>query len=295
VKNGLAFAIVDVFADAPLQGNPLAVVANGDALPVEVMHRIAAEFGFSETTFIVQPRDESATWRLRSFTATGAEVVGAGHNALGAWWWLAHSGRLALTDGVNGFAQELGERVLPLRITVEYNSPRRVTMEQSAPIFDAIPADRRSLAEGLGLDEDELQLDLPAQTVSTGVPHLLVPAASRAAVDRAVPDASSLREILKAHGAQGCYLFSCDPHTVQHDAYARFFNPTAGIKEDPATGSAAGPLAAYLRKNRSAGADVVIEQGYAMGRPSTLHVRVDGDRVEIAGAAVVIAEGRLSV
>ena len=72
MKNGLAFAIVDVFADAPLQGNPLSVVANGDALPVDVMHRIAAEFGFSETTFIVRPRDESATWRLRSFTATGA-------------------------------------------------------------------------------------------------------------------------------------------------------------------------------------------------------------------------------
>jgi PhzF family phenazine biosynthesis protein len=295
VNNGLAFAIVDVFADAPLQGNPLAVVANGDALAVEVMHRIAAEFGFSETTFIVQPRNETATWRLRSFTATGAEVVGAGHNALGAWWWLAHSGRLALIDGVNAFTQELGERVLPLQITAAYGSPRRVTMEQSAPIFGAIPVDRQSLAGGLGLDVGELQHDLSAQTVSTGVPHLLVPAASRAAVDRAVPDASLLREILKAHGAQGCYLFSCDPLTAQHDGYARFFNPTVGIKEDPTTGSAAGPLAAYLRKYRGAGADVVIEQGYAVGRPSTLHVRVDGDRVEIAGAAVVIAEGRLSV
>ena len=79
------FCLVDVFAEEPLTGNPLAVVADAESLAEEVMRLVAREFNQSETTFVLPPRRDGATWRLRSFTPTGEEVVGAGHNALGAW------------------------------------------------------------------------------------------------------------------------------------------------------------------------------------------------------------------
>src|SRR5215472_7856452 len=108
----LRFYVVDVFADAPLSGNPLALVVNAQDLEQERMQRIARELNQSETTFLLPPTDPQADWRLRSFTPTGAEVFGAGHNALGAWWWLAEAGRLALSGPRTVFQQELGERVL---------------------------------------------------------------------------------------------------------------------------------------------------------------------------------------
>ena len=91
------FYLVDVFADAPLTGNTLALVAHAERLKESVMRAVAREFNQSETTFLLPPTRDGATWRLRSFTPSGAEVVGAGHNALGAWWWLATAGHLALT------------------------------------------------------------------------------------------------------------------------------------------------------------------------------------------------------
>ena len=112
--------------------------------------------------------------------------------------------------------------------------------------------------------------DEPAQVVSTGAGHLLVPARNRAAVDRAVPDAARLAPLLRQAGGEGCYLYSTDPWDPGAVAYARFFNPTMGIAEDPATGTAAGPLVARLAaKGEIPGqTTVIVEQGYALGRPS---------------------------
>ena len=111
------FHIVDVFAVEPLTGNPLAVVDGGADLPLELMQRIAREFNQSESTFVMSPTRAEADWRLRSFTPKGVEVFGAGgHNTLGAWWWLAESGKLALGDGETRFHQEIGDRVLPVII-----------------------------------------------------------------------------------------------------------------------------------------------------------------------------------
>jgi trans-2,3-dihydro-3-hydroxyanthranilate isomerase len=112
----LPFHIVDVFAIEPLTGNPLAVVEGGEDLTLDLLQRIAREFNQSETTFLMRPTRPKADWRLRSFTAAGAEVFGAGHNALGAWWWLAEAGKLALTGSATVFLQEIGDRVLPVTI-----------------------------------------------------------------------------------------------------------------------------------------------------------------------------------
>src|SRR5207247_9726912 len=106
----LEFFIIDVFAREPLAGNPLALVPDADGLDDETMRRLGREFNQSETTFVLRPTRRDADWRLRFFTPDGTEVYGAGHNALGAWWWLAASGRLALGDPSTTFMQEIGDR-----------------------------------------------------------------------------------------------------------------------------------------------------------------------------------------
>jgi PhzF family phenazine biosynthesis protein len=288
------FSIVDVFAQAPLSGNPLAVVADADGLDEDAMRRVAREFNLSETTFVLEPTVEGATWRLRSFTPAGAEVVGAGHNALGAWWWLAETGRIDAGD--RPLAQQLGERVLGVEIAFGPDErPTTVVMDQSPARSGAIAPDRWGLAGHLGLSAEDLRDDIPTQVVDTGAAHLLVPAVSADAVDRARPNAEPLLAQLRAIGAQGCYLYALDPRTVGATAYARFFNPTVGIWEDPATGSAAGPLACHLVDHGHApnGSRVIIEQGHAMGRPSLLQVCVADNRVRLGGACVTVAEGRL--
>lgn len=293
----LAFALVDVFSDVPLAGNPVAVVGDADAVPVETMRRVAREFNQSETTFVLAPRTADATFRLRSFTATGAEVFGAGHNTLGTWWLLAEEGRVGLDGGGVTVGQEIGDRVLSVRIDTDGGRPALVAQSQEPADFRARADDADELAASLGLGAGDLGPGLPAQVVHTGAAHLMVPARDRAAVDRADPQANRLQRSLAGVGAEGCYLFSLDPVDPAATAYARFFNPTVGIWEDPATGTAAGPLACLLTANGvvAAGTDVVVQQGYAMGRPSLITVRTGGPAVQIAGRAVVTATGRLTV
>lgn len=171
-------------------------------------------------------------------------------------------------------------------------------MDQSPPRFGDVAGDRAGLAACLGLDERDLPPGQDAQVVSTGAGHLLVPARDRGAVDRAAPDPARLTPALRQVGAEGCYLYSPDPvDAAGAVAYARFFNPTVGITEDPATGTAAGPLAARLV---AAGrvpdqSTVIIEQGYALGRPSRIAVSVWGPRVRVGGSGLVAAEGTLRV
>jgi len=297
VATTVPFSIVDVFADRPLTGNPLALVAQAELLAETMLPLVAREFNQSETTFLL-PSTLGATWRLRSFTPTGAEVVGAGHNALGAWWWLADAGHLELQDGAGRFTQQLGDRVLPVDVVGgDHGGPVAIVMEQAPPRFGSTVEQTAPLAAALGLTTDALRADVPAQVVDTGAAHLLVPAVDRDAVDRARPDAPALLAELRAVDGQGCYLYSLDPPAPGATAYARFFNPTVGIWEDPATGSAAGPLASQLVARGLAPDDssIVVEQGHAMGRPSRLRVDVSGASVRLAGAGVVVAAGTLSI
>ncbi len=321
----IAFFLVDVFTREPLAGNPLALVADADDLDLKTMQRLGREFNQSETTFLLRPTRPAADWRLRFFTPTGAEVFGAGHNALGAWWWLAASGRLtrpADSAGRAVYAQQIGERVLPVEIVFEAGTLAAVGMIQDAPVFGARQGDRAALASALRIRDADLQVErLVPQVVSTGAAHLLVPVRDRAAVDGVRPDAGRLVSLLGALGGQGCYVFCLDPIDQgvnsnargappplalarrrgsaslgpQALAYARFFNPAVGISEDPATGSAAGPLGCYLIAHgvHADGTAMVVEQGYAMGRPSRIDVLVRGDVVRVSGSAVVVAEGTL--
>jgi trans-2,3-dihydro-3-hydroxyanthranilate isomerase len=176
----IPFSFIDVFADGPLTGNPLAVVPDSEHLDDLTMQRIANEFNQAETTFILSARHKSAERRLRSVTASGHEIFGAGHNSLGAWWWLAESGQLKLADGPNHFLQEIGESLLPVEIRCEAHQVVSVVLTQSSPIYGTVCKDLVGLTEALGLDTGEIGHDLlPIQVVSTGAPHLLVPVRDR--------------------------------------------------------------------------------------------------------------------
>jgi len=292
------FFFVDVFASSPLTGNPLSLVPDADGLDERQMRAIAREFNQSETTFVLRPSLPGALVRLRSLTPAGAEVGGAGHNALGAWVWLEAAGRLSPAGGGGRLGQEIAGQVLPVEVIRPPGAPAVVWMDQSQPQFGALAHDRTALAAALGLADDDLAADEPAQVVSTGAGHLLVPARNRAAVDRAAPDPGRLAVVLRQAGGEGCYLYSRDPvDPADAVAYARFFNPTVGIAEDPATGTAAGPLVARLAAAGDVPQEiiVVVEQGHAVGRPSRIQVSVSGQRVRVGGSGLVVAEGTLAL
>lgn len=293
----LPFYLVDVFADRPLEGNPLAVVDGGDDLSDDVLRAIAREFNQSETTFVMKPTMAQASFRLRSFTASGAEVYGAGHNALGAWWWIAADGRLDRLSPDTTSYQEIGGELLPVLIKSQNGAPKWIAMRQEPPRFLKQLDQADTLVNALGLNSVDLSVGgLPRQVVWTGAPHLMVPVSDCAAVDRAAPDHKALKAVLASVDAEGCYVFAYSDKRETAPAYARFFNPTVGLWEDPATGTAAGPLGAYLVANgvhKDSG--LTIEQGTIMGRRSLIQVRIDRDEIEIAGHCVVVASGTMRV
>ena len=180
----LVAGLIDVFADASLTGNPLAVVEGADALPDETLRRIAREFNQAETTFLI--KSDRGDRKLRSFTASGAEVFGAGHNALGAWLWLAEHGDLGPLDTPTTFQQEIGGDLLP--ITLEARGGRiRGRMQQSALRLSAPLRDLRPLAEALALRVQDLLTDPAPLVGDTGAGHLLVRARDAQSVDAAQP------------------------------------------------------------------------------------------------------------
>jgi PhzF family phenazine biosynthesis protein len=289
------FLWVDVFTRAPLAGNPLAVVFDADDLPTERMQAIARELNLSETTFVLRPGSAGARRRLRSFSPS-AEVFGAGHNALGAWWGILSREQPLVADGETEVFQELGDRVLPVAASYRARQLERIAMTQAAPVVGPEGPRREALAQALSLPADNLHVEgLEPRVVSTGASHLLVPARGLVDLARARVNAAELAALARPLGCQGCYLFCLETRESSSLAHARGFFPGIGIDEDPATGSAAGPLAHYLaaRGRAREGAWLTIEQGDEIGRRSRIEVRVTADRVQVAGACAILAEGTI--
>lgn len=292
-----AFVMLDVFTDRPLTGNPLPVVPVATGLSDAQMQALAREFNASETTFVLPPGDRKATKLLRCFSPTH-EVFGAGHNALGAWWAIVARGDVEVAGAEKRLWQELGPRVLPVDVTWEGDTLVRIAMTQATPVISQSVPERDALARALGLEPAALDVaDLDPQVISTGATHMLVPARSLADLARVSVDAERLTALAKPLGCEGCYLFCLETREHESIAHARAFFPGIGIAEDPATGSAAGPLAAYLAARRLAPENtwITIEQGDEIGRPSRIGVRVSGERVEVSGRCAIVAEGTLTL
>ncbi len=290
----MRFAYVDVFAPRPLSGNPVVVVDGAVGRPSAVLRALAREFNQSETAFVL-PSDGAGDWRLRSFTPTGAEVTGAGHNALGAVVWLSASGRLPA--GRASFTQAIGDELYTVTVRSVTPNGAHVAIRQSRPRRLGVVEEGGALERALGLDPGAVLRQPVPEVISTGAGHLLVPLRSRADVEAAIPVPSLLLPLLVSAGAEGCAVFSLDPSEADAHAVLRFFNPAMGIHEDPATGTAAGPLAVKLLRDGliEPTGTVVLVQGHAVGRPSRIAVDVHDDEVTLHGDGVVVAQGDIDV
>ncbi|HWD61686.1 MAG TPA: PhzF family phenazine biosynthesis protein [Humibacter sp.] len=288
-ESWLPFALVDVFAERPLQGNPLAVVDLSERtaeVPDEWFRAVARETNQAETTFVLAG-DERATRVLRSFTAAGTEVFGAGHNSLGAWWWLLQTGRV---DASAPLTQRIGDSHLP--VLVEDDGALRLVHD--SPTYGAL-VDPQTLAAVLGLGGASVLADPAPQVVDTGAAHVMLLVADRESLDQADPDLAALAQLTVAHGAEGAYLAWIDADAARPTTHTRFFNPAMGLDEDIATGTAAGPLGAWLRHaGRIAGDELIIVQGESLGRPSRIRVTLGSDSTpSVIGGARLAATGLL--
>jgi trans-2,3-dihydro-3-hydroxyanthranilate isomerase len=274
------YFVCDVFTSEPLQGNQLGVFTDGRPFSPAQMQRLAREMNFAETVFLLPPQDGGDA-RLRIFTP-GAELPFAGHPVLGTAF------VVGAALGAGAVTLETGAGLIP--IVLERSGDRITFGRMSQPIPAGERFDRgRELLGILGAGSSQLPIEL----YRNGPPHVYVQLDSEDAVAALKPDMAALADL---EVAVSCFAGRGRLWKT------RMFYPSAGIPEDPATGSAAGPLAVHLARHGRIGfgEQIEIRQGAEIGRPSLLYATVTGDRdkissVEVAGTALIVAEGRFRV
>jgi len=277
----LRYVVCDVFTDRPLTGNQLAVFTDAGTLDGATMQDLALEMGFSESVF-VNRADGDAHAKIRIFTPAH-EIPFAGHPVLGTAFVL---GGPISSDVIR---LETGSGVVPVRLEREASRPVFGWMSQPIPTVRAFEEEVELLA-ALGVERSECAIEI----YDNGIQHAYVELPSREAVAAVQPDFARLRRV----GTLGVSTYAGSGTEWK----TRMFAPAAGVNEDPATGSAAGPLALHLaRHGRTAFGDTLrIEQGAEIRRPSVLHARATGSRdavesVEVGGSAVIVARGEFKI
>jgi trans-2,3-dihydro-3-hydroxyanthranilate isomerase len=274
------YVVADVFTDTPLEGNQLAVFTDARELPEDVLQPLAKEMNYSETVFVYPA--EGAHARMRIFTPAN-ELQFAGHPVLGTAFVLGQPMQLGVIE------LETGAGVVPVEL--ERDGPKVVFGRMQQPIPSVSPFDEAPLLAALGVARSEL----PVELYDNGMRFAYVALAGEEAVAALEPDLKALAEFGATLGFS-CFAGSGSRWKV------RMFAPGSGVAEDPATGSAAGPLAVHLARHGriSWGDEIEISQGAELGRPSTLYARADGndgsvERVEVGGSAVVVARGEFKL
>ena len=276
------YVIADVFTDTPLEGNGVAVFTDATELPEETLQPLAREMNLSETVY-VYPAELGGHARIRIFTPMD-ELPFAGHPVLGTAFVLAAP--LQLPEIV----LETGKGPIPVRLEREEGRISFGWMIQPVPRIEPFPAERELLA-AVGVERSEL----PVELYDNGVRHVYITLPSIEAVEALEPDLQGLKRL---QGIVGTNCFAGDGDRWK----TRMFAPADGVPEDPATGSAAGPLACHLARHGRIdfGREIVISQGAEIRRPSTLHARASGSAesigsVEVGGSAVVVARGEFKL
>ena len=297
VTNGRRYLQYDVFTDKPLAGNQLAVFTDTTGLTAEQMQAMTRETKFSECTF-VQPAEAAGTdVRLRIFGPAN-EMQFAGHPVIGSTFALADDG--AIAPGKKEFTFGLG--IGPTLVELQWEGDRLqfAWMTQQKPTYGPTFPTPALLAAALGIEPSAIRPGTPPQEVSCGSPFMFVPVVSRAAVDQAVIDVRAAAAAFEAAKLtrRGLCIFTTESGPDGATVYSRMM----GANEDPATGSASGPLGCYLVKHGLVSPDkagsIVSSQGVKMGRPSRIHIKLDVQgtevsRVRVGGTSVLVGEGRL--
>lgn len=281
------FRLLDVFADEPFTGNQLCVVPDAPPdLDAETMLTLAREIGFSETAFVTAVRSDG--YDVRIFTPDG-ELPFAGHPTIGTAFMLVSDGRVA-----SSAVQTCAAGKIPVQVDLVSG---RATMRQLPPVFSEPFGDRAAVAAGAGLEAHDLAEDLPVVAISTGIAHFMVPVRDEATLRRAERNPRACHAACEAADAESLYLFAV---RGEGDVMARMFDRLMAIGEDAATGSAAGPLGAYLSRHGLAGMPgrALVSQGEMMGRPSSLQVDVEAEgaswRIDVSGGVRAMGEGVFS-
>jgi trans-2,3-dihydro-3-hydroxyanthranilate isomerase len=291
---------VDVFTEKPLQGNPLAVFPRATGLSKEEMEGITREMNLSETTFITPPTNPGAHYRNRIFTP-GGEIPFAGHPSLGTAYVAALEGIVPKPEGRSVVYQELEIGVLPLELFVEGGQIQKVVMTQGEPTVGKRLASVEGLAKALRVRPRDIGAGkLKPQSASTGIPSLQIPMRSLEAVQEIDYDMRELAKFLEKLGPHYvAYVFALETVDRSAHLHARAFSPIDGIREDPATGSAAGACGAYLAANDALpGRSFVIEQGIEMKHASRIEVTVEAEgkvakTVKVGGPVTPLIRGSL--
>ena len=275
------YVVYDVFTDTRFGGNQLAVFPDATDLPEADLQAIAAEFNFSEVTFVYPPENPAHTARVRIFTPT-MEIPFAGHPVIGT--------AIALADAGHGpdMVLELGIGPLPCRVDTG-----TAAFTTAAPLETLATPEPALVARALGVQPSDIATEThPPTMASLGLPFTISELTSRAALSACQTDIATFREGAKAHPggldfAQFAYVRESD--TI----HARMFAPLDNIPEDPATGSACATLAALLAETLGRDLSLTVHQGEDMGRPSRIGLQTQQGRVTVSGQAVQVMEGRL--
>jgi trans-2,3-dihydro-3-hydroxyanthranilate isomerase len=272
------YQVLDVFTETPLQGNQLAVFEDGAGLSYELMQRTAREMNLSETVFVLPPGEDGVDARIRIFTPT-VELPFAGHPTLGSAFVIGERTGRPLVR----LQTEAG--VIPVALTRAGGRIVLGEMEQQIPTPEPFPHTDALLA-ALGIERSEL----PIESYRNGPAHVFVALGSEHEVAALRPDITAIADL----GVWGINCFAATGTRVK----TRMFGPSLGVAEDPATGSAAGPLALHMARHGWIpwGQEIEITQGVEIARRSLLRARVDGsaervERILVGGAAVVVARG----
>lgn len=299
------FVKVDVFADRPFGGNPLAVFPEADDLTSDEMQKLAMELNLSETTFVVPPtKGSGADFRVRIFVPD-MEIQYAGHPTLGTFYVLAKEGRIELREPVTEVKMEVLAGVMPVEIHSSHGRIEKVVTVQNKPEFGRPYENIRVFADALSLDESDFDLArMPVQLVSTGLPWVMMPVKSRKAVERVSGNAAAFVKALEGLSKEiGLYVTCLDPIDSSSTTHSRGLSLVSkNVVEDPATGSASGCLGAYLVhhglvRGKSRTVRIVNEQGFEMGRASRIDIEVmtsgkgDIDSVRVGGSVVHMMDG----
>jgi trans-2,3-dihydro-3-hydroxyanthranilate isomerase len=289
----IPFLILDVFATGKYTGNQLAVCLNAGGLTDVQMQQIAREINFSETTFVTSAEPVNGGYNTRIFTPT-TELPFAGHPTLGTAFAIQQE---IVNDAVERVNLNYQVGQIPVDLNYLDGEVDILWMHQQQPKFyDAVDVDL--LAAVIGVSPTDIDTRYPIEPISTGLPFIIVPLKTMAAVSQAKLNLDLYAQSVANLPAQAILIFcaeTIDPHRQLH---VRVFTECFGIPEDPATGSANGCLAAYLAKYQYFGSpniDITVEQGIEMGRSSLLYLRAnytpENCPVSIGGKVINIAKG----
>ncbi len=289
----MKYYIVDVFAEEKYHGNQLAVFIDAGIIASHQMQRIAKEINYSETTFITNNQSRDGGYDVRIFTPA-QELPFAGHPTLGTAYIIQQEIVKQPVDKVT-----LNLKVGQIPVTLHYvdNSVELLWMQQLPPIFgQTFSVD--AIAPLLNLPIDDIDSNFPIQSVSTGVPFIIVPLKTLAAVKKAKVNLEPYFALISNTEAKAILVFCPETYHQENNLNVRVFCDYLGIPEDPATGSANGCLAGYLANYAYFGADSVdirVEQGYEIGRDSLLLLKAqktDADiDVFVGGKVIMVARG----